>query len=99
MPISFVGADIGQLAVLRQLFERKAAEVDQLIGEISAAVGGPGAQGSVRWEGQVAERFRQEWSASFVPGLRQLIESLHSNGAYIERNRQNISQALNGTAA
>ena len=99
MPLSFVGADIAQLAVLRQLFERKAAEVDQLIGEISAAVGGPGAQGSVRWEGQVAERFRQEWAGSFVPSLRKLIEALHENGAYIERNRQNISQALNGTSA
>jgi len=94
-----VGADIGQLAVLRQLFDTKATEVEALIHEISTSVGDPGGRGSVHWEGQVADRFRQDWGGTFVPSLRQLIEALREHAAYVERNRQNISQALNGMGA
>ena len=91
-----VGATISQLAGLNQLFHRKATEVEHLIAEINAAVGSPGGRGSVHWEGQVAERFRHEWSSSFVPNLRRLIEALQQSGTYVERNRQSISQVLNG---
>ena len=94
-----VAANISQMATLRQLFERKAADVDALVREVSAAVGEAGGRGSVQWEGQVAERFRQEWGASFVPNLRRLGEALQQHAAYVEANRQNISQALNGTSA
>lgn len=94
-----VGADITQLATLRQQLETKAGEVDALIREISSAVGQPGSTGSVHWQGQVADRFRQEWSGTFVPSLQRLIEALHEHAAYVERNRQNISQALNGVGA
>ena len=91
-----VGATISQLAGLHQLFQRKAGEVELLISEITTAVGSPGGRGAVHWEGQVAERFRQEWTGSFVPNLRRLIEALQESGAYVERNRQSISQVLNG---
>ena len=94
-----VGADIAQLAALRQLFEAKATEVEALIHEISSSVGEAGGRGSVHWEGQVADRFRQEWGGTFVPSLRQLIEAFREHAAYVERNRQNISQALNGVGA
>jgi hypothetical protein len=97
MPFDQVSADLGQLATLRRLFERDAGELDRLIHEISAAVGPSGGQGSVRWEGRVADRFRQDWNATFVPGLRRLTEALRESATYVERNRQNISQALNGT--
>jgi uncharacterized protein YukE len=98
MPFDQVGADLGQLATLRRLFERDAGELERLIQEISAAVGPPGAQGTVRWEGRVADRFRQDWNQTFAPGLRRLTEALRESATYVERNRQNISQALNGTA-
>jgi hypothetical protein len=98
MPFDHVGADLSQLAALRALFDRKAAELEHLIGEVSASVGPPGGQGSVRWDGQVADRFRQDWNQTFVPGLRRLTEALRQSATYVERNRQNISQALNGTA-
>lgn len=94
-----VGADLGQLATLRQLFDAKAAEVDEIVQAVSAAVGPPGGQGSVRWEGQVAERFRQDWGSTFVPNLRRVGEALRESAGYVEQNRQNISQALNGTVA
>jgi hypothetical protein len=99
MATTHVGADISQLAALRQQLEAKAGEVEALIHEISGAVGEPGATGSVHWQGQVADQFRLEWSGTFVPGLRRLAESLREHAAYVERNRQNISQALNGAAA
>jgi hypothetical protein len=98
MPFDQVGADLGQLATLRRLFERDAGELERLIHEISAAVGPAGGQGSVRWDGLVADRFRQDWNQSFAPGLRRLTDALRESAVYVERNRQNISQALNGTA-
>ena len=52
----------------------------------------------MRWEGRVADRFRQDWNQTFAPGLRRLTEALRESATYVERNRQNISQALNGTA-
>lgn len=99
MPSSQVGADIAQLGALRQLFHAKASEVEALVHEISASVGEAGGRGSVHWEGHVADRFRQEWSGTFVPSLRQLVAALEEHAAYVERNRQNISQALNGAGA
>ena len=98
MAFDQVGADLGQLATLRRLFERDAAELERLVQEISAAVGTAGGQGSVRWEGRVADHFRQDWSHTFAPGLRRLTDALRESATYVERNRQNISQALNGTA-
>ena len=98
MPFDQVGADLGQLATLRRLFERDAGELERLVQEISAAVGPPGAQGTVRWEGRVADRFRQDWNQTFAPGLRRLTDALRESATYVEHNRQNISQALNGTA-
>jgi len=98
MPHDQVGADLTQLAVLARLFQRDAGEVEHLVAEISAAVGPAGGQGSVRWEGRVADRFRQDWHQTFAPGLRRLAEALRESATYVERNRQNISQALNGTA-
>jgi hypothetical protein len=98
MPFDHVGADLGQLATLRRLFERDAGELERLVHEISAAVGPAGGQGSVVWTGQVAERFRQDWNQTFAPGLRRLTEAMRESAVYVERNRQNISQVLNGTA-
>lgn len=98
MSFDTVGANISQLGSLRQLFDQKAAEVDDLVRQVSAAVGGPGGQGSVHWEGQVAERFRQDWTTTFVPNLRRLSEALHESAGYVERNRQSIDQVLNGAA-
>ena len=98
MAFDQVGADLGQLATLRRLFERDAGELERLIQEISAAVGPAGGHGSVRWDGRVADRFRQDWNQTFAPGLRRLTDALRESATYVERNRQNISQALNGTA-
>jgi hypothetical protein len=98
MSFDQVGADLGQLATLRRLFERDAGELERLVHEISAAVGPAGGQGSVRWDGRVADRFRQDWNQTFAPGLRRLTEALRESAVYVERNRQNISQALNGSA-
>ncbi len=97
MPFDQVGADLGQLATLRRLFERDAGELERLVLEISTAVGPAGGQGTVLWDGMVADRFRQDWNQTFAPGLRRLTDALRESAVYIERNRQNISQALNGT--
>jgi uncharacterized protein YukE len=96
MSFDTVGANITQLGTLRQLFDQKAAEVDDLIRQISSAVGEAGGRGAVHWEGQVAERFRQDWTSTFVPNLRRLGEALHESAGYVERNRQSIDQVLNG---
>jgi hypothetical protein len=98
MSFDTVGANITQLGTLRQLFDQKATEVDELIRQVSAAVGHAGGPGSVHWEGRVADRFRSDWASTFVPNLRRVSEALHESSTYVERNRQSIDQVLNGTA-
>jgi uncharacterized protein YukE len=94
-----VGASISQLMALKSLFDRKAAEVETLISEITAQVGSPGAPGAVNWVGSVAEQFRGDWAGQFRPNLQKLIQALHETSPYIDRNRRNNELALNGVAS
>lgn len=54
---------------------------------ISAAVG------NTTWTGPAAERFRSEWSGTFVSALTRLQEALHENAAVVRNRRQAIQTA------
>ncbi|MBI2705946.1 MAG: hypothetical protein HYX32_11755 [Actinobacteria bacterium] len=99
MPLDTVGANLAQLTELQRAFDAKAAQVDQLIVEISALVGGAGAPGSVNWQGRIADQFRTEWDTVYVKNLRQLVAALQEQARYVNENRRRSNLALNGIDA
>ncbi len=94
-----VGVNLTQMVELQRAFERKAAEVEQLIGELTSLVGGGGTAGAVHWQGRVADQFRQEWDGVFVKNLRQLSEALHDQARFVDANRRRSNLVLNGVDA
>jgi len=61
-----VGVNLTQMVELQRAFEHKAAEVEQLIGDLSRLVGSAGAPGAVHWQGRLADQFRSEWDGIYV---------------------------------
>ena len=82
-----MGGDLGQLDVLRKTFTDQTQAVDALRGAVD------GALGSTQWTGPAADRFRNEWSSSFVPALRRLQEALTENASIVQNRREAIQTA------
>ena len=82
-----MGSDLAQLDVLRKTFGDQVQAVEGL----RAAV--DGALGSTQWTGPAADRFRNEWGGSFVPGLRRLQEALTENASIVANRREAIQTA------
>jgi uncharacterized protein YukE len=94
-----VGADLEQMVELARRFDAKAAEVDQLVADLSRLIGSGGAMGAVYWQGQLADRFRTEWDGVYVRNLRELAEALRAQSRYVDDNRRRSNLVLNGIDA
>ncbi len=94
-----VGANLDQMRQLSQRFDAKAAEVDQLVTELSNLIGSGGAMGSVFWQGHLADRFRSDWDSVYVRNLRQLSQALREQARYVDENRRRTNAVLNGVDA
>lgn len=81
------GGDLVQLDELTARFRQESAEIEALEARIGVCL-----QSTV-WMGPAAERFRQEWSAEFVPALRRLAEAMEANALAVGRRRQAIESA------
>ena len=99
MSADTVGANLAQLTDLQRTFDAKAAQVEQLISEVSALVGGAGSPGAVHWQGRIADQFRVEWDTVYVKNLRQLVAALQEQARYVNENRRRSNLALNGIDA
>lgn len=82
-----LGGDLAQLDSLRKTFTDQAGAVEALRGTID------GVLGSTQWTGPAADRFRGEWTSSFVPALRRLQEALTDSSAVVSRRRDAIQAA------
>ena len=82
-----MGGDLAQLDALRKTFGDQVQAVESLRAAID------GALGSTQWTGPAADRFRNEWSGSFVPALRRLQEALTENAAIVANRRDAIQTA------
>ena len=82
-----IGADIGQLAILKQTFDRESQTVLELTRTID------GQLGNTWWIGPAHDRFAADWNSSFKPNLQRLQEALTSAGAEVERRRTALEQA------
>ena len=82
-----MGGDLAQLDSLRRTFADQGQAVDVLRGAID------GALGSTQWTGPAADRFRNEWAATFVPALRRLHDALNENASVVQNRREAIQAA------
>jgi WXG100 family type VII secretion target len=87
--VAKVGADLGQLAVLKQTFDRQAEAVVQLTRSIDSQI----AEGNTWWVGPAADKFRGEWRGTFKSNLAQLEQALREAGMEVDRRRQMLEQA------
>lgn len=94
-----VGVNLSQMVELQRTFERKAADVEQLVAEVSRLVGSSGAPGAVHWQGKLADDFRVEWDTVYVKNLRQLSQALRDQSRYVDDNRRRSNLVLNGVDA
>lgn len=82
---SFYGMDIEQVEQLAVEFEHKAQDVDSIVQVIE------GRLSSTDWRGPDADRFRNDWSGTLAPGLRNVAEVLreaaHSSRQNAEEQR------------
>jgi uncharacterized protein YukE len=94
-----VGVNLSQMVELQRTFERKAADVEQLVTEVSRLVGSSGAPGAVHWQGKLADDFRVQWDTVYVKNLRQLSQALRDQSRYVDDNRRRSNLVLNGVDA
>ena len=85
--MTMVGGNLEQMAGLQQAFQRDAQAVVELQQRITAALG------NTLWTGPAAQRFRDEWSATFVPALTQLRDALEQNSALVRNRTEAIRTA------
>ncbi len=84
-----IGADLGQLQVLKQTFDRQADAVTQLTRAIDTQV----AEGNTWWVGPAADKFRGDWRGTFKTNLSRLEEALRDAGREIDNRRQALERA------
>ena len=85
--MSRIGAEMGQMDQLAQVFTQKSAQIDELTAAIDGQVGG------TWWEGPAADRFREQWSGSFKPNLQQLQQALNECSSEVRSRRAAIEAA------
>lgn len=85
--MSMVGGNLEQMAGLQQAFQRDAQSVTELQQRITAALG------NTMWTGPAAQRFREEWSGTFVPALSQLRDALEQNATLVRNRSEAIRTA------
>lgn len=85
--MSQMGADLEQLAVLREVLLRQSAVIEELSGTLRTQLSG------TTWHGPASERFRGAWSSEFEPSLRRLQGALQEAGAEVGRRREALLQA------
>jgi len=85
-----LGADVEQLDRLSAKFKTKAAEVDQIVSQISAQLSG------TWWKGGDADKFRGEWEGTMrkqLGTLRTLLEATAQTVAKQAADQRSVSQA------
>lgn len=65
------GMDIAGVRALSKLMRAKADEIDSAAKQVSQKVN------TVVWKGADAERYKGDWSGTYLPQLRQVVEALN----------------------
>jgi uncharacterized protein YukE len=85
--MSQMGADLEQLAVLRNSLMQNSELIERLAGTIRTQLG------DTAWHGPAAERFRASWASDYEPSLRRLQTALQEAGMEVGRRREALMQA------
>ena len=81
------GGDLAQLDELARRFAEEVGVVEGLQTRITA-----GLQGTA-WTGPASQRFRDQWTADFVPALNRLKDALGEGSAVVAHRRAAIERA------
>ena len=84
---NLVGASLEQMQGLENQLSVDAQAVGDLQRRITARVN------TTTWTGPAAERFRTEWSSTYVGALTRLQEALQENATVVRSRRQAIEAA------
>lgn len=82
-----IGAQIDDLARLQSQFNQQSTTVDSLTSSIGTELS------SAYWKGPAADRFRDSWTSSFEPTLRQLQAALQDSAQEIAMRQQALVDA------
>lgn len=85
--MSQMGADLEQLAMLRNSLVQQSEVIERLAGTVRNQLG------DTAWHGPAAERFRSAWSSDYEPSLRRLQAALQEAGMEVGRRREALLQA------
>ena len=69
-----IGGDVDQLHQLGDQLKLKPADIEQILGAVSTALG------NTVWQGPARDRFEGEWRSSFEPALRRMMEAFDAAG-------------------
>jgi uncharacterized protein YukE len=75
-----IGGDTEQLQALNAAFLHEQTNVENLIAQINSSLG------ATWWIGPQADRFREEWSGSFLPNLNSLAAALGECAANVQQH-------------
>lgn len=85
--MSQMGADLEQLAALREVLLRQSNVIEELAVTLRSQLSG------TSWHGPAADRFRAAWTSDFEPTLRRLQGVLQEAGVEVGRRRDALLQA------
>ena len=85
--MSQMGADLEQLAALREVLLRHSNMIEELTATLRGQLSG------TSWHGPAADRFRGAWTSDFEPTLRRLQGALQEAGVEVGRRRDALLQA------
>ncbi len=74
-----LGADVEALDHLSRTFQTEAAKIQQAIANISRDLG------SAWWEGNDANRFKNQWNGEFRARLHQVEQALQETGRRVQQ--------------
>ncbi|WP_282858605.1 WXG100 family type VII secretion target [Pseudoclavibacter helvolus] len=87
--MAMVGQDVEQVQQLSNQLKQKANEIEQIANQLSNQLN------NVQWIGQDATQFRNAWTSTHVPALRNVVNELNNAGATAQRNAQSQTETSN----
>lgn len=78
--MAFKGADTDQLRQLASKLNNESSTINNIISQLNSAVS------SVNWQGPDATRFKNDWTSTHVPALKNVASALSTASAAATKN-------------
>lgn len=78
--MAYLGQDVEQVKQLATQMNSKAGDIENVISQLTSSVNG------VRWDGNDAKQFKNDWQSQHVPQLRKVVDALRNASQAAKRN-------------